>query len=81
MGPAMVTLIKTANKSISRLCSTKYPRSLSPEDELAIKNKEMCWACKEDVEGSGETPFHDHNYLGNPILSGGSNFRGLALKL
>ena len=39
----------------------------------------MCWACKgKFVEGSGEVSVNIHNNLTNPILSEGSNFRGLA---
>ena len=34
VGIAMVALIKTANKSISRLRNVNHPMTLSPEDEL-----------------------------------------------
>ena len=71
----MIALIKTANKSISRLRNVNSPMILSPEDELAIKNKEICWVCEgKFVEGSGETPVHDHDHLNNSILSGGVTF-------
>ena len=83
VGAAMLTLIKTANKLISRLHNKHYPMSLSPEDELANKNKNMCWVCKrKSVDGSRETPVCDHNDVSNPILleRGGSSFRELAHK-
>ena len=52
---AVTALIKTANKSISRLRNTSYPMTLSPEDELAIKTEKICWVCKgEFVEGNGK---------------------------
>ena len=37
----------SANKSISRLHNVNHLVSLSPEDELDIKNKGMCWVCNE----------------------------------
>ena len=79
----MVALVKIANKSISQLCNVDYPLTLSPEDEFAIKNKEMCWVCKgKFAEGSKETPVHDNDHLSNPIfLCRGSNFRGMEQKL
>ena len=49
---AMVVLIKTENKCISRLWNVNYPMNLSPDEELGIKNKKMCWICKKKfVEG------------------------------
>ena len=37
-GTAMALFIKQANKLISKLHNLNYPLTLSPEDELAIKN-------------------------------------------
>jgi hypothetical protein len=45
---SMVALIKTANEAILRLRNTEYPINLSPEDELAIKYKKICWVCKKN---------------------------------
>ena len=53
----------------------------SPEDELAIKKKEICLVSKEKfVEGSEETSVCDHDHLSNPILSEGSIFCALVNK-
>jgi hypothetical protein len=49
VGTAMVALIKTAIEAISQLCHTHYPMNLSPEDELAIKNQDICWACNKEI--------------------------------
>ena len=74
-GVARVALIKTVNKSISRLRNTNYPMTVSPENKLVIKIKEMWWVCKgKFVEGSGETLVRTHNHLSNLFLSGGVTF-------
>ena len=49
LGPIMVVFIKTANKSMSKQRNVNYLMTLSPEDELGIKNKEMCWICREQM--------------------------------
>ena len=76
MGTAMTVVIKTENKSVSRLRNVNYPTSLSPEDELAIKNQNMCWVSKTKfVDGSGGvTSVHDHYHLSNPFLLGVATF-------
>ena len=67
---AMIGIIKSANKSISRLRSINYPMTLSPNIELEFKNKDMFWVCKKKfAEGSGEMSVHAHDYLSNPFLS------------
>ena len=43
VGVAMFALIKTANKSISRLCNVNCQFSPTPEDELAIKKMKISW--------------------------------------
>ena len=74
----MVVLIKTALKSISLLLNKKYPKTLSPEDELVIENKDMYWVCwKKFVEGSVNFVVYDHDHLSNLTLSGGSNCQGV----
>ena len=57
------------------------PITLSPEDELAIKNKNIFWGCKVkflSLVEKCQSAIHDH--LSNPVLSGGNIFRGLAHK-
>ena len=49
IGAAMVAFITTDNKSMSRLPSTNYPMTLSTKDELAFKNKDLCWVCKKKL--------------------------------
>jgi hypothetical protein len=80
VGTAMVALIKTVNKAISRLHNTQYPMNLSPEDELAIKNLEICWVCKRKIN-EGDAKSRDHDHLWQEYSSRGSNFQGLAHKL
>ena len=41
LGADMVALIKTANKSISRLHKSNYPVTLLPEDKLIIEKTGM----------------------------------------
>jgi hypothetical protein len=48
-GTSSVALIKTANKEISWLRHTLYPMNLSPKDELAIENLDICWVCKKKL--------------------------------
>ena len=52
-GAAMVALIKTANKSMSRLKSVNNPVTLSPKDKFAIKNKDKGWMCENEFVKDG----------------------------
>ena len=64
----MVALIKTENKPISWLCNVNIPMTLSPEGEMAMKNKDLYLMCQEKfIESSGEMSVHDHDHLSNPI--------------
>ena len=46
---------------------------LSPENELAIKNKDLDWICKTKfADGSGDMADRDYDYLTNLILRGGN---------
>jgi hypothetical protein len=63
--------IKTANKSILRLCNTDYSMILTPENELVIKNNE----CVGFVRGY-LFPYQDH--FATQFYQGGDNLRGVA---
>ena len=81
VGAAIDALIKTANKSVSRLHNVNYSMTLSVEDLMEVKNIYLCWVCKDKfVEGSGEMSVRDHDHLCNPFLSGWSIFRMVAHK-
>ena len=60
----MVVLNKIANESISRLCHANYPMTLSPKDDLVIKNKEIHWVYKKKiVEGSRDMRVHNQSHV------------------
>ena len=73
MWVAIVVHIKKANKSVSRLSKGNYPITLSPDDKLTIKNKELFCVFKgQFIEGNGEILVNDH--LSNLIFRGRANF-------
>ena len=76
MEKLLVSLIKTANRAISRLRHTNYPMTLSDKEQLALEKGTICWVCRGAL--APKDAVQDHNHLIDPNSTGKSNFRGWA---